>query len=62
MIADKDCVHVNYSMKNIALPSKDAYRRNLIGKVERVIKRMRWKAHFSFTVDPATAQQLTSLV
>ena len=33
-------------MKNIALPSKDAYQRSLIRKVESVIKRMRWKAHF----------------
>ena len=33
-------------MKNITLPSKDTYRKSLIGKVESMIKRMRWKAHF----------------
>ena len=29
-----------------AIPSQDAYLRNLIKKVESVIKRMRWKANF----------------
>ena len=33
-------------MKNIPIPSQDAYLRNLIEKVESVIKRMRWKANF----------------
>ena len=35
-----------YSLKNIPIPSKDNYLRNLIEKVESVLKRMRWKAHF----------------
>jgi hypothetical protein len=36
----------DYSLKNIPIPSQDAYLKNLIEKVESVIKRMRWKAHF----------------
>ena len=36
----------DYSLKNIGLPSKDAYRKRLIEKVEHVVSRMRWKAHF----------------
>ena len=36
----------DYSLKNIPIPSQDAYLRSLIEKVESVLKRMRWKAHF----------------
>ncbi len=36
----------DYSLKNIPIPSQDAYLRNLIEKVENVLKRMRWKANF----------------
>jgi hypothetical protein len=36
----------DYSLKNIPIPSQDAYLKNLIEKVKSVIKRMRWKAHF----------------
>jgi hypothetical protein len=36
----------DYSLKNIGLPSQDAYRKILIDKVENVVRRMRWKAHF----------------
>ena len=35
-----------YSLKNIPIPSRDNYLRNLIEKVESVLKRMRWKAYF----------------
>ena len=37
---------LEYSLKNIPIPSRDNYLRNLIEKVESVLKRMRWKAHF----------------
>jgi hypothetical protein len=33
-------------LKNIPIPSQHAHLRNLIEKVESVIKRMRWKANF----------------
>ena len=36
----------DYLLKNISIPSRDNYLRNLIEKVESVLKRMRWKAHF----------------
>ena len=37
---------LEYSLKNIPIPSRDNYLRNLIEKMESVLKRMRWKAHF----------------
>ncbi len=39
-------VYLNYSLKNIPIPSINSYKKKLIGKVEDVIKRMRWKAFF----------------
>ena len=33
-------------MKNIPLPSKGAYRKNLIHKLESFIKRIRWRSFF----------------
>jgi hypothetical protein len=33
-------------MKNIGIPSRNQYLRNLIDKTEKVVHRMRWKAHF----------------
>ena len=36
----------DHSLKNIGLPSQDAYKAKLIDKVENVVNRMRWKAHF----------------
>ena len=39
-------VKFKYSMKNIPIPSKNAYSKNLIFKLESVIKRIRWKAYF----------------
>ena len=39
-------IPINYSLKNIGIPSKDQYRRRLIEKVESVTQRMRWKAYF----------------
>ena len=35
-----------YFLKKIPISRPDEYRRYMIGKVESVIKRMRWKAHF----------------
>ena len=39
-------VNFNYSMKNIPIPSKNAYLKVLIFKLESFIKRRRWKAYF----------------
>ena len=39
-------VNFNYSLKNIPLPTKDTYWKNLIHKLERFIKKIRWKAFF----------------
>ena len=37
---------INYSTKNIPIPSRKLYVKTLTDKVEKVIKRMRWKAFF----------------
>ena len=42
-----DQLTLNYSMKNIPIPSKKLYLKCLTEKVELVIKRMRWKALFN---------------
>ena len=34
---------MNYSEKNIAIPSKEQYKIHLISKIEKFIKKMRWK-------------------
>ena len=49
-------VRFNYSLKNIGLPSQDCYRRMLIDKIENVVSRMRWKAHF-FLHEPNATEQ-----
>ena len=38
--------NLSYSLKNIPIPSPNAYRKRLIEKVESVIKRMRWRAFY----------------
>ena len=35
-----------YSMKNIPIPKNNEYMKKLIGQMEKIIKRMRWKALF----------------
>ena len=39
-------IKCDYSLKNIPVPSKNSYQLQLIEKIENVIKRMRWEAHF----------------
>ena len=39
-------INFNYSLKNVPIPSKSFYQLKLIDKIESVIKRMQWKAHF----------------
>ena len=46
----------DYSLKNIHIPSQDAYLRNLIEKVQSVVKRMCWKAHFVLKGDKISDQ------
>ena len=33
-------------MKNIPIPPQSSYMKNLIGNVEKFVKRIRWKAYF----------------
>ena len=44
-------INYNYSLKNIPTPSITSCQLKLIEKVERVITRMRWKAHFFLNGD-----------
>ena len=37
---------IDYSSKNIPIPSKELYLIKLIEKIESVVKRMRWRAYF----------------
>ena len=46
MLGDVVAQQLDYSLKNIPIPSEDAYTTRLIEKVESVLKRMRWKAFF----------------
>ena len=36
----------DYSLKNIPLPDERSFQLKLIEKIESILKRMRWKAHF----------------
>ena len=45
-MAPPRCVPLQYSLKNIPIPRNDVYMKALIEKVESLIKRMRWRAHF----------------
>ena len=44
-------INFNYSLKNIPTPTKTSYQLMLMEKIESVIKRMRWKAHFYLKKD-----------
>ena len=50
-IQNMEKINYNYSLKNIPTPSITSYQLKLIEKVESVIKRMRWKAHFFLNGD-----------
>ena len=41
-----DRIQLDYSQKNIPLPSNDSYLKSLIAKTESFIKRVRWKVFF----------------
>ena len=49
-----DSIDFGYSMKNIPTHSKSSYLYKLIDKVEKVLKRMRWKSLF-FDIDQANS-------
>jgi len=41
-----DRKNFGYSLKNIPIPSRNSYLKNLISKVDSFIHRIRWKAFF----------------
>ena len=44
-------INLNYSLKNIPTPDKNAYELLLIDKIEAVVRRMRWKLHWANNED-----------
>ena len=44
-------LNFDYSLKNIPIPPKQQYKIKLIEKIESLVKRMRWKAHFFLNPD-----------
>ena len=41
---------LEYSLKNIPIPSKASYLKSIMDKVENFIKRISWKGHFMITL------------
>ena len=39
-------INFDYSMKNIPIPRRQSYLKFMIDKIESLIRRMHWKAHF----------------
>ena len=39
-------LNFSYSMKNIPLPTKNSYQKDLIFNLESIMKRIRWKVFF----------------
>ena len=46
-----DKFNIDYSTKNILLPSKNSYLQSFIEKTEQFLRRMRWKAYFFLNPD-----------
>ena len=51
--------NINYSTKNIPLPSRSDYLERLIDKTEQFLRRMRWKAHFFLNPDTTSSSKET---
>ena len=52
----------DYSLKNILLPDKRSYQLKLIEKIESIIIRVRWRAHFIFSKENQQAETLKTCV
>ena len=51
--------HLGYPVKNIPIPSESSYLKCLIEKVEKFIKRLRWRAYFFDNQENSDEQQKT---
>ena len=51
--------NINYSTKNIPLPSRSDYLQRLIDKTEQFLRRARWKAHFFLNPDTTSSSKET---
>ena len=52
-------INLNYSLKNISVPSKSSYKLKVIDKIETVIKCMRWKSQFFINGDSTETKKQT---
>ena len=52
-------INFNNLLKNIPVPSQSSHKLNIIDKIESVIKRMRWKAHFLINGDSTETKKET---
>lgn len=57
--ATMDQIKIHYSTKNIPCPSEGAYKRKLIEKTEKLIRRMRWRAFFFLHPEAKTENKET---
>jgi hypothetical protein len=51
----------NYSMKNIPIPKKSKYMKNLIVQMEKIVIYMRWKALFFLKEDEKYKESVESI-
>ena len=52
-------INLNYSTKNIALPSRNEYMKRLIEKTEHFLHRLHWKAHYFLSGQEETSNKET---
>ena len=57
LIQTMEKISFSYSLKNIPYPDKSSYTFKLMEKIESVIKRIRWKAHFYLNKETQEKQQ-----
>ena len=51
-----DQINIDYSLKNIPIPSKFQYKKQLVSKVASFASRLRWKAFF--ILNPTEGHQM----
>ena len=52
-------INLGYSLKNIPIPGKESYMKNMLGMIESFLRRMRWKAYWFNQKDTNTAKKET---
>ena len=52
-------INLGYSLKNIPIPGKESYMKNMLGMIESFLRRIRWKAYWFNQKDTNTAKKET---